>query len=149
MSFARTLVLLPVLALLALAAPMPPEAKKAPAEPALYEIRLADGSQVKMKLLLSARSLDDVLYRDELDADRDRVEVDITLTRGPVPDGWTGFTRRIDREMIAAVAPAPEAGPRFYICGPTPFVESAANLLVGLGHDPARVYTERFGPTGG
>jgi ferredoxin-NADP reductase len=34
-----------------------------------------------------------------------------------------------------------------YICGPTPFVEAAANLLVGLGHDASRIRTERFGPT--
>jgi ferredoxin-NADP reductase len=116
---------------------------------AILRHHAAIDSQAEMRLLLSARSLDDVLYRHELDAEGDRVKVDITLTRSPVPDGWTGFTRRIDREMLAAVAPAPEAGPRFYVCGPTPFVESAADLLVGLGHDPARVYTERFGPTGG
>ena len=29
------------------------------------------------------------------------------------------------------------------------FVEAAAEGLVGLGHDPALVKTERFGPTGG
>jgi ferredoxin-NADP reductase len=36
-----------------------------------------------------------------------------------------------------------------YVCGPTPFVEEAARLLVALGHEPAAVRTERFGPTGG
>jgi ferredoxin-NADP reductase len=38
--------------------------------------------------------------------------------------------------------------PRLFVCGPTPFVESVANTLIDLGHDPARVRTERFGPTG-
>jgi hypothetical protein len=28
-------------------------------------------------------------------------------------------------------------------------VEAAGTALVGLGHDPARVKTERFGATGG
>jgi ferredoxin-NADP reductase len=51
--------------------------------------------------------------------------------------------------MLEEVAwPAADA-PRAYVCGPTPLVESVASLLVALGHDPARVRTERFGPTGG
>jgi len=28
-------------------------------------------------------------------------------------------------------------------------VEATANALVELGHEPARIRTERFGPTGG
>jgi ferredoxin-NADP reductase len=102
------------------------------------------------RLLLSARTIDDVLYRDELDMLRDTgVATHITLTRGGEPAGWDGWTRRIDREMLAAVGPEPGAGARFYVCGPTPFVEEAARLLVALGHEPASIRTERFGPTGG
>jgi ferredoxin-NADP reductase len=51
--------------------------------------------------------------------------------------------------MLLAVGPEPERRPRVYVCGPTPFVEEAARLLVELGHEPAGVHTERFGPTGG
>jgi ferredoxin-NADP reductase len=35
-----------------------------------------------------------------------------------------------------------------YVCGPSGFVEAAANALVELGHDASRIRTERFGPTG-
>jgi ferredoxin-NADP reductase len=101
----------------------------------------AIGSEVDMRLLLSARTLDDVLYRDEL------ADATITLTRGSAPEGWTGFTRRIDLEMLEAVGLGREA--HAYVCGSTPFVEEAARLLVESGHEPSRVYTERFGPTGG
>ena len=91
-----------------------------------------------------------MLYRAELDAlPAGGVATHVTLTRGAPPPGWEGFTRRIDREMLVALGPAPGAGARFYVCGPTPFVEEAAGLLVGLGHDPSAVRTERFGPTGG
>jgi ferredoxin-NADP reductase len=104
------------------------------------------GSAADMRLLLSARGVGDVLYRQELGVFEG---VTITLTREPVPDGWSGLTGRIDREMLAAVGPASSAMPEIYVCGPTPFVESAAELLVELGHHPERVHTERFGPTGG
>jgi ferredoxin-NADP reductase len=103
------------------------------------------GDEVDARVLLSARTLEDVFYRDELDG---LAPVRITLTR-EAPADWEGWTRRIDRDMLAAVGPGPESRPRAYVCGPTPFVEEAARLLVELGHEPRRVHTERFGPTGG
>jgi len=106
-------------------------------------------SPVEARLLLSARHVTDVLYADELQALQAPISVDVTLTRAPRPPGWSGFSGRIDREMLAKVVPGPGDDPSIYVCGPTPFVEEAARLLVELGHAPARVYTERFGPTGG
>jgi ferredoxin-NADP reductase len=111
----------------------------------------AVGSDADARLLLSARTLEDVLYREELERlgqDPHR-SVQLTLTRGPAPAGWDGFTGRISRDMLVSVGPDPAERPRVYVCGPTPFVEEAARLLVELGHEPAAVHTERFGPTGG
>ena len=70
------------------------------------------------------------------------------LIASPPKAGWKGFDRRIDAAMLAAAAVAPEMDPDVYVCGPTPMVEAVANALVGLGHEPARIRTERFGPTG-
>jgi len=102
-----------------------------------------------VRLLYSARTRDQIIYREELEQlarSRD-VSITITLTR-EAPVGWEGYSRRIDREMLGAVSWPPSEMPRAYVCGPTPLVESVASLLVELGHDPARVRTERFGPTG-
>jgi len=107
--------------------------------------------QIPARLLYSSRRWDDIIYRDalaQLTARDNTLEVIHTLTREQ-PDGWKGFSRRIDRMMLAEVAwPATEK-PRIFVCGPTPLVESAAATLVELGHQPALVKTERFGPTGG
>jgi ferredoxin-NADP reductase len=108
----------------------------------------AAGSDADVRLLLSARSLDDVLYRDELERLDGSVTANITLTRG-VPSGWEGWSRRVDADMLRTVGPEPEKRPRAFVCGPTAFVESVADLLVEIGHDPRAVRTERFGPTGG
>jgi ferredoxin-NADP reductase len=105
------------------------------------------GSDLPLRLLYSARSLDDVVYRDELmHASADGADVRFTLTRTR-PEGWSGYDRRIDRELIADVAWAPGDRPLVYACGPNGFVEAAAASLVELGHDPRRVRTERFGPS--
>jgi ferredoxin-NADP reductase len=111
--------------------------------------RAAVRSDAQARLLYSSRSLSEVIYRDELmslGAD-DGVDVRFTLTREQ-PAGWTGYARRIDDALLGEVAWPAAARPLTYICGPTAFVETAANALVGLGHDPARIRTERFGPTG-
>jgi len=107
--------------------------------------------RLPVRLLYSSRRWDDVIYRDELArlAERDTtLEVSHTLTREQ-PDGWTGFKRRIDRAMLEAVAWPASEQPRAFVCGPTALVEAVATNLVGLGHQPALVKTERFGPTGG
>lgn len=103
------------------------------------------------RLLYSSRGWDEVIYRDELAALAAKdptLEVVHTLTRNP-PDGWTGFHRRIDRAMLDEVAWPASDSPRVFVCGPTPLVEAVASTLVDLGHQPALVKTERFGPTGG
>lgn len=105
---------------------------------------------VPATLLYSSRAWDDVIYRDELArlAGDPQLAVVHTLTR-TAPPGWKGYRRRVDREMLAEVMPAPADRPNVFVCGPTPMVEAAAAALVELGHDPSRVKTERFGPTGG
>jgi ferredoxin-NADP reductase len=106
---------------------------------------------VPARLLYSSRRWDEVIYREELARlveDDPTLEVAVTLTREP-PEGWAGFRGRIDRMMLAEVAWPPAERPHVFVCGPTPLVEAVAAALVALGHDPARVKTERFGPTGG
>lgn len=118
---------------------------------AMLRHRMARGSRVPSRLLYSAQSLDEVIYRRELDElarSVDGPEVVLTLTRRQ-PAGWSGYARRIDREMLSEVAFPVAQQPLCMVCGPTPLVEAVANILVELGHPAERVKTERFGPTGG
>jgi ferredoxin-NADP reductase len=116
---------------------------------AMIRHRRREASDVDTRLLLSARSWEDVLYQHELAAvPEGGVTTYFTLTRHSEP-GWTGWTRRVDAEMLGEVGPDPAERPLIYVCGPTPFVENVAGLLVELGHEAERVHTERFGPTGG
>jgi ferredoxin-NADP reductase len=108
------------------------------------------GSRVPARLLYSARTADDVFYHAELDrltsADPS-LEVVYALTRASPPP-WARYGRRIDPAMLAEVAFAPAGRPHVFVCGPTALVEAVADACVRLGHDPARVKTERFGPSG-
>jgi ferredoxin-NADP reductase len=106
-------------------------------------------SAVPVRVLYSAQSFSDVIYREELMrfAAEDGVEIEFTLTR-EWPTDWSGHRGRIDRRLLDEVSWPPSEQPLIYICGPSGFVEAAAGGLVESGHEPGRVRTERFGPTG-
>jgi ferredoxin-NADP reductase len=110
--------------------------------------RAARAAAVQVHLLASARSPDDALYLDELAElePREHLRVEHTYTR-EAPADWSGRRGRVDAAMLADVSPG--IGARCFVCGPTPFVEHVADLLVAAGHDPNRIHAERFGPTGG
>ena len=118
---------------------------------AMIRHRRAAGGAAPMRLLYSAKRADDLIYREELEelaARGDGFEAFFTLTREQ-PDGWHGFGRRVDRELLAEVGWPAADDPVAYVCGPTGFVETVASELVESGLPPHRIKTERFGPTGG
>ncbi len=118
---------------------------------AMIRHRALAGSRTPVRLLYSSRTFEDVIYRDELErlaAADTALTVTHTLTRGQ-PPGWRGYSRRLDRQMIEDVAWPVAQRPVVFVCGPTPFVEAAATLLVDGGYDAAWIKTERFGATGG
>ena len=100
-------------------------------------------SEVSARLVYSARTLEDVIYRDELD--RLGGDVVVTLTREQRDGHRSG---RVGSALLREVGFAPADEPQIFVCGPTSFVEAVAAALVEIGHPPERVRTERFGPTG-
>jgi ferredoxin-NADP reductase len=117
----------------------------------MLRFRATTKDDTPARLLYSARSAEELIYRRELDGLASRDDgpvVTYTLTRAQPPD-WKGHRRRIDRDMLKEVLAPPTARAVIYVCGPTAMVEAVANELVALGHNPRDVLTERFGPTGG
>jgi ferredoxin-NADP reductase len=112
--------------------------------------RAVTGSKVPTRLLYSSRTPDEVIYYKELQqlqANDGNLRVYYTLTRAQ-PPGWTGYSRRIDAQMLSEVASPLGAAPKTYVCGPTLLVEAVANEMVRVGVAPGDIRTERFGPTG-
>jgi len=104
---------------------------------AMVRTRRASGATAPFRLVYSVRTPADRLYVPELPG------ATVLYTR-TAPPGEPRAPGRLTRADLAAVPPSD-----CFVCGPTGFVEAAADLLVDLGHDPARIRTERFGPTGG
>ncbi len=117
---------------------------------AMLRHRAARSDTVDARLLLSTPSARDVFYHEELGrlAAGEGLAVHHTFTRDP-PPGWTGFARHVDAQMLTAVGPPPARRPRIFVSGPTGFVGRVADLLVGVGHQPAAIRAEDFGPLPG
>jgi ferredoxin-NADP reductase len=116
---------------------------------AMLRHRASATSNAAATVLVSARSWEDVLFRDELAThDEHGVTVRYTLTREQPPD-WKGWAGRVSAAMLRELGADRPEPLRAFVCGPTGFVEHVADLLVQLGRDPHAIKTERFGPTGG
>lgn len=105
------------------------------------------GSASPFRLLVSVRTPADALYADELAS----LEPDVAITRvwtRTGPPGWSGPVGRVNADVLRDACYPPSENAHVFVCGPTPFVELVADTLVDLGHDPDRIRTERFGPTG-
>jgi ferredoxin-NADP reductase len=116
---------------------------------AMIRQRALTGARQPFRLIYSVRSPEDACFADEL---RRRVRDDAGLdvhwvyTR-KAPDGWPAPPKRIDVAVLNSHGWPPDFGADCFVCGPTSFVETAADILVALGHEPRRIRTERFGGT--
>jgi ferredoxin-NADP reductase len=102
---------------------------------------------VPFRLIYSVRTPGDACYAAELSQrvrDDPGLDVHYVYTR-KAPDGWPEPPRRIDVPTINTHGWPPDFTPDCYVCGPTGFVEAAADILVALGHGAERIRTERFG----
>jgi ferredoxin-NADP reductase len=104
---------------------------------------------IRPRLVYSARSLGDVIYREELTrfADTDGLDLRLALTR-EWPDDWQGQRGRVDRSVLETVAWPVAEDPIAYVCGPNGFVETVSHTLLAMGYPAAQIKTERFGPSG-
>ena len=117
---------------------------------AMIRSRASTGSTAPFRLLYSVREPGAVFYRDDLLALSDcynKVSLTYAYTRIP-PKDWPRPPGRIDGALIADVTWPSNLAPTCYVCGPTPFVESAVGFLSASGNSADKIRTERFGPTG-
>jgi ferredoxin-NADP reductase len=119
--------------------------------PLMAMIRSRDGTdRTPFRLIYSVRAPGDRIYDHELQrraSEDGGLDVSVVYTR-TAPEGEPRPIGRISIDDLVSYGWAAELEPTCYVCGPTGFVETVANLLIFLGHDPSKIRTERFGPSG-
>ncbi|MFY1692531.1 ferredoxin reductase [Plantactinospora sp. WMMB782] len=117
---------------------------------AMIRARREAESRVPFRLVYSVRSDQDVYFADELRRrvrDDRGLDVAYVYTR-KVPEGLSAQPHRIAVADLNTHGWPAQLEPVNFVCGPTGFVEAVSDVLVALGHEPRRIKTERFGPTG-
>ena len=108
---------------------------------AMLRTHRRNGNATDMRLVYSTRTPQTVIYRDDLDG------ADVLYTRTAPADTVRPAHRLDTADVLTYALPAGES-PTCYICGPTGFVEAAAELFLGVGHSARLIRTERFGGGG-
>lgn len=116
---------------------------------AMIRARGAARGRQPFRLIYSVRTPQDLMYAGELARrvrDDGGLDVRYVYTR-QTPDGWPEPAKRLSVATLNSHGWPPDFAPDCFVCGPTGFVETAADILVALGHDPRAIRTERFGGT--
>jgi ferredoxin-NADP reductase len=113
---------------------------------AMIRARRAAGVRTPFRLIYSMRAPAEHYYADELRVPMPGLDLTYVYTR-ELPEGRPGIPRRLDVATLNTAGWPPDFGATSFVCGPTGFVETVADILVALGHDPHRIRTERFGPS--
>ena len=116
---------------------------------AMIRTRGAVRARQPFRLVYSVRTPSDACFAKELARhvrDDPGLDVRYVYTRQTPPD-WPEPAKRISVAVLNTYGWPPDFAPDCFVCGPTGFVETAADILVALGHDPRKIKTERFGGT--
>jgi ferredoxin-NADP reductase len=106
---------------------------------------LADeGDDRHHALVYANRTIEDVLFREELDGLADTLDLDVFHVLSDPPRGWTGESGRADEDLLRAVLARLPGEPSVFVCGPPPLVDAVDAELRSLGVSGPRVHTERF-----
>jgi glycine betaine catabolism B len=98
--------------------------------------------------LHSARSPEDIIYRQELEmmaCRQPNFQLALTMTKPASRHGWHGFTGRISASLIQAIAPD-FCDRTIYVCGPEGFMTGVKTLMQSLNFPMENYYEESFGP---
>ncbi|WP_031000534.1 FAD-binding oxidoreductase [Streptomyces sp. NRRL F-5630] len=103
------------------------------------------GARVPARLVYSVRDPAQVWYGAELAAVAPPVSVRLLHTSTAPPGDPRPPGRIMGTDLPGSDSPFAPGVPDVFVCGPTGFVEYAADLLLLAGHPADRVRTERFG----
>jgi ring-1,2-phenylacetyl-CoA epoxidase subunit PaaE len=111
--------------------------------PILSIAKTAQENKQNMKLFYGNKSIENVMFKDEIDALQD-IQTTFSYTQDKVSDSLEG---RFTKEFVYSILEGDSSlitADEFYICGPQEMVENVKNALIDKGVDSAKLHFELF-----
>jgi predicted ferric reductase len=106
---------------------------------------LADrGDRRPCLLLYGNADWDGVIFREELEDLRDRLDLRVVHVPESPPGGWEGESGLMDDGLLDRHLPERPERQRYFLCGPPPMMAAVRDLLAERGVAPADIEFERF-----
>ncbi len=106
---------------------------------------LADrGDKRPIILLYGGKDWDSLIFREELDAIKARLNLSVVYVLAKAPEGWTGEIGFIGAEVLKRHLPPPYAEHEYFICGPDVMMDAIEKALGDLGVPLSKYHSERY-----
>lgn len=114
--------------------------------PAMSILRtMCDEGDLRPVILIYANpAWEEITFREKLDELAEQINLLIVHVLEEPPEDWTGETGYVDEELLAAHLPENREAYEYFICGPTPMMNSSEVALRELGISWKQIYSERF-----
>lgn len=108
---------------------------------------LADRGETRpLWLIYANRDWDSLTFREEIASLGEQLNLSITCVLEKPPEGWSGESGFITREMLERILPAERRKNllEIFICGPAPMMDAVENALTAMGFFAGDIHSERF-----
>jgi predicted ferric reductase len=95
-------------------------------------------------LIYGNRVESQILYREELEAMRQSLDINIHLVLSEPPKGWTGKIGELTPDVLRRCLETPDPKAMYLVCGPVPMMDAVERALVGFGIPEGHIVSERF-----
>lgn len=95
-------------------------------------------------LFYANEDLDAVIFREEIEELRERLDLRVVHVLEEPPEDWDGEEGFVDRDLLARQLPDDGRVYDHFICGPEPMMDSVEEALLALGVPQRRILSERF-----
>ena len=102
------------------------------------------GERRPLTLVYANNRWDDVIFREELEQLRERLDLKLVHVLAEPPEDWAGERGYVDDALLARCLPPEQRTFECFLCGPRPMTDAAQRALTALGVPLRRVHFELF-----
>ncbi|MDZ4875756.1 MAG: Flavohemoprotein [Chroococcidiopsis cubana SAG 39.79] len=108
-------------------------------------LTLADRNDERpLTLIYSSKTREDITYREEIEALKDRLDLTVIHVLREPPDNWSGESGYVDKELLKRYIPKRPATRNYFICAAPKMMDQVEQALHDLDVPVTHVHMEHY-----